>query len=277
MATVYKLTNTSEESMGGMTWGAAVSHSASGSSTQALCSDGWIHVYESAVLAVMLNPIHVALPAYHIWQSTGTIGKRKQQVKAGCTSLTTDTLIANPTVTNTHRIKFGILSAQELCHVVTWLEWAEAWLANTDRTEESALAIARTMQTMATAALATALESLEVATAVDTDAAALGRRARERHSSGALEPSLADAVTAVLAAAAVASTAAEIARCNRAKQLLTDAGTMVSAFNAARAAIQTDNDALALCAARAAAACGDAADARGLTIDFVAIGAAAVL
>jgi hypothetical protein len=48
---LYKLTDENGQTKNHTQWGENISHSASGDSNQDLCSNGWIHAYESSLLA----------------------------------------------------------------------------------------------------------------------------------------------------------------------------------------------------------------------------------
>ena len=62
----YKLTDENGQTYGGCEWGPGVSHSAPG--TGGLCSDGWIHVYDSPWVAAMINPCHADFENPRLWE-----------------------------------------------------------------------------------------------------------------------------------------------------------------------------------------------------------------
>jgi hypothetical protein len=135
---LYKLTNENGRTHGDMQWGPGVTHAATGDSDQMLCSDGWIHAYESPLLAVLLNPIHANFRQPQLWKATGKIGKRDRQLKCGCRELTTVRRIDLPKVTTDQRIKFAILCGMVVCKDEKWNRWAKKWLSGKDRSRASA-------------------------------------------------------------------------------------------------------------------------------------------
>ena len=51
-----KLTNENDQTYNKTQWGENITHKADGQGE--LCGTGWIHYYDSPLLAVLLNPIH---------------------------------------------------------------------------------------------------------------------------------------------------------------------------------------------------------------------------
>jgi len=56
----YKLTDQNLQTHGGYQWVVGEWHKATGDG-KALCTDGWLHCYDSPELAVLLNPIHAGI------------------------------------------------------------------------------------------------------------------------------------------------------------------------------------------------------------------------
>ncbi|KKL58315.1 hypothetical protein LCGC14_2226540, partial [marine sediment metagenome] len=54
--TLYKLTDSNDQTYGKTQWGPGIEHAASGKGP--LCTEGWLHAYTDPLLAVLLNPIH---------------------------------------------------------------------------------------------------------------------------------------------------------------------------------------------------------------------------
>ena len=140
---LYKLTDKYGRTRGGTQWGPGVTHSAKGSADQELCSDGWIHAYEHPLIAVFMNPVHGNFANPLLWEAEGEIGKR-QQLECGVRELTTVRAIEVPVLMTTQqRVKCGIGCAASICRDPKFLEWAANWVLGLDRSECSALALAR--------------------------------------------------------------------------------------------------------------------------------------
>jgi len=135
---LYKLTDENGCTKGETQWGAGVTHGAKGAPDQPLCSDGWIHAYESALLAVLLNPIHANFTTPQLWEAHGRIGIRDGQLKCGCRSLTTLRRIELPPITLDQRVRFAIACTWLICTDTQWRAWATDWLSGADRTAEAA-------------------------------------------------------------------------------------------------------------------------------------------
>lgn len=114
MKPLFKLTDESGRSRNNTQWGEHVSHSGTGEGS--LCSPGWIHVYDSPLLAIMLDPIHGDFgPDALLWKgvASGKKGPPDHGLKFGVETFRTDQQIEKPAVTLTQRIAFGILCAQK--------------------------------------------------------------------------------------------------------------------------------------------------------------------
>src|SRR6185295_6681486 len=100
METVYKLTDSKNQTYNETQWGPGVTHTAPGGGD--LCSNKWIHAYPDPVLAVFMNSVHADFKPARLWEANGEVGIRKPD-KIGCTSLTTIRRIKapKPTLTQT--------------------------------------------------------------------------------------------------------------------------------------------------------------------------------
>jgi hypothetical protein len=141
----YKLTTQDFKTRKGLyselIWGEGVEHTATGLGDN-LCSDGWIHFYNSPLIAVIMNPIHATIPSPVLWECL-TYGKHKREVlKSGCKRLKTVRQLPLPQISTTSRIAFSILCAKKIYHETNWTSWANAWLSGADRTAYSANAAA---------------------------------------------------------------------------------------------------------------------------------------
>jgi hypothetical protein len=129
MTTLYKLTRQDDTTTGGdttVTWGANVSHTATGSGTQ-LCSRDVIHAYTHPLLAVLLNPIHANYKNPKLWRCEGEVVADDHGLKVGVKTLTTIEEISLPVVTLEQRVKFAILCAKQVCKDEKWNRWANKW------------------------------------------------------------------------------------------------------------------------------------------------------
>jgi len=137
---LYKLTNILGQTHGNTQWGESVSHTAIGRLGQPLCSDGWIHAYESPEIAVLMNPNHGNFHNPRLWEAEGEIGLRDGPLKCGCRTLTTIREIPLPAFTKKQLIRFAIHCAAQVCSDTFWRLWAAKWLNGTDRSSKAASA-----------------------------------------------------------------------------------------------------------------------------------------
>ena len=174
MTICYKLTNASGKSHGETQWGENVTHVATGNG-MAFCSPDLIHLYSHPLLAVFLNPIHANFNNPLLWEAEAEIVASDNGLKLGAKRVTTLRRIPLPTVTTEQRVRFAILCALAVYEETKFKKWAEGWLANTDRTAETAWATA--MSARATAeAWATAM-SARARAAKPLDLVALAQQA----------------------------------------------------------------------------------------------------
>ncbi|MEQ1890701.1 MAG: hypothetical protein ABL951_16235, partial [Alphaproteobacteria bacterium] len=139
---LYKITDKDGQTKGKVQWGDNVTHTATGARAK-LCTDGVIHCYESALLAVFMDPAHgdyLRLGGL-MFEADGDIAV-SDGTKAGCKSLITTRRIDVPKVTLTQIVAFGILSAKQVCDDPVWNRWADDWLNGKDRTAEAARGVA---------------------------------------------------------------------------------------------------------------------------------------
>jgi len=160
-----KLTNKDGYTKNQTLWGENITHEATGSSNQALCSDGWIHFYEHPLIAVFMNPVHARLnePRLYSCLIEGEI-KKDGQLKSGCKKLTTLSRLPLPVITSEQRIEIGIRCAMIVYKEQHWSLWAQKWLSGEDRTKKSADAAYDTADAAAYAtANATAYDAVHAA------------------------------------------------------------------------------------------------------------------
>lgn len=126
MNKLYKLTNELDKTRNETQWGPGISHKATGPGTD-LCSNAYIHAYESPELAIIMNPVHADFWNPHLWKARGVI-KISDGTKCGCKSIMTIKRIPIPIVTDEQKIKFGILAALEVCEDPYFVKWTNDWL-----------------------------------------------------------------------------------------------------------------------------------------------------
>jgi len=138
---LYKLTTQDDLTRKGETnetqWGPGVTHYAK-PGNGFLCSDYYIHAYESPLVAIVMNYIHACIPDPKLWEAEGEVAKRDGQLKCGCKSLTTIREIPCPTITLTQRVEIAIRCAMLVCSDKDWNIWSQKWLSGEDRSLRSA-------------------------------------------------------------------------------------------------------------------------------------------
>lgn len=146
---LYKLTDENGQTKNATQWGEGVEHAATGDAAQDLCSDGWIHAYESPLLAVLLNPIHANFRNPILWEAEGEVEKRDGQLKVGCRKLRTLQKIPLPKIKTEQRVKFAVFCAQAVYDDAVWHTWAKNWLSGKDRSAGAAAEAARAAEAWA--------------------------------------------------------------------------------------------------------------------------------
>jgi len=133
MTTLYKLTNLHSQTRSATQWGENVTHELPVRDAYQLCSKQVLHAYASPELAVLMDPIHaILLPDAILWEAEGDIVVN-DGTKVGCTRLTTLKRIPIPAITLEQRVTFAIKCALHVYKGPSWVAWARAWLANTNR------------------------------------------------------------------------------------------------------------------------------------------------
>lgn len=164
MTTLYKLTDYLDQTYNETQWGENVTHITNGQG--GLCGPGWIHAYLSPELAILLNPTHGNFLNPHLWLARGEIGIRDGEFKVGTTCLTTIRQIPIPIITAEQRIIFAINCAKQVYIDPLFIQWADNWLNNVDRTERSAqLAAAESATQSATQSAAWSAQLAQLAAA----------------------------------------------------------------------------------------------------------------
>ena len=165
-----KLTDNKDQTFDNTQWGENVTHTTNGKGE--LCSEGWLHYYDSPLLAVLLNPIHANFTKPHLWKiKVGGTVKEDCGLKFGTTKVTTISRMKLPKVTTEQRIIFGILCAMKVYKDNKFLEWGNHWIDGSDRSTRAAWAAARAAE--AARAAAWAVEAAAEAADIDLHALAL--------------------------------------------------------------------------------------------------------
>jgi hypothetical protein len=137
---LYKLTDQNCQTYNGCQWGAEITHMADGKGP--MCSEHWIHAYESPYHAELFNCIHDDIKNPILWRACGEIGI-SDGLKVGCKQLRTIERVPLPEVTTEQIIKFAIHCAkQQVCNGKAWNKWADNWLSGEDRSQRAAWAAA---------------------------------------------------------------------------------------------------------------------------------------
>ena len=131
----YKLTNQKLQTYKGFQWEVGKWVNATGSITRPLCTDGWLHCYDSPLLAILHNPIHADIDNPKLFE-VKVKGKCKTDngLKSGFRSMCLIQELPQPYITHEQHIAYGILCARAVYSNVMWNKWADNWLLNKDRT-----------------------------------------------------------------------------------------------------------------------------------------------
>ena len=171
----YKLTDQNLQTHEGFQWEIGKWVKAKGKLKQNLCSDGWLHCYDSPLLAALHNPIHANINNPKLWEvEVGGRCKNDKGLKCGYRKMQLIREIPIPIINMNQRIAYGILCAKEVVTDKAWNIWADDWLSRRNRTVAAAYAAAHAAAHAAYAAadVAYAAEAAYVA-----DAAARAARA----------------------------------------------------------------------------------------------------
>jgi len=107
-----------------------------------LCTKHWYHVYDSQLVATMLNPSHANISEPRFFKATydGRCHSLDSRgLKRGVTRLRLDEELEAPALSSRQRVRAAICCVCELYHEPTWSSWAKNWLDGTDRTFDGAV------------------------------------------------------------------------------------------------------------------------------------------
>ncbi len=110
-------------------WGEGVTNTcARPNDPPSLCSGTVIHAYESALVAMLMDPTNGQyLPNGRLWEAEGVVAVR-DLVKCGVRELTTTREIPLPVITMAQRVEVAMRCSLITDHDPTWVAWANGWL-----------------------------------------------------------------------------------------------------------------------------------------------------
>ena len=167
----YKLTDQKMQTWGGYQWRESIWHEATGDISQGLCSDAWLHCYDSSLLAILHNPLHGDITNPRLFEvEVDGESKDNHGIKCGYRRMKIVREIPTPKISTVQRIAYGIICAKAVYHSEKWNIWADKWLSNEDRTDAAAADAAAA--TYAAAAYSAAAADYSAAAAADAADAA---------------------------------------------------------------------------------------------------------
>jgi len=137
----YKLTDQNIRTHKNYQWQLGRWERAKGKCNQELCTDGWLHCYDSPLIAILHNPIHAWYYKPRVWE-VECKGKTKNDkgIKCGYRKMRLIKEIPVPVITTTQIVAYCILCAMEVSKDKKFLHWANNWLSGKDRSQRAAAA-----------------------------------------------------------------------------------------------------------------------------------------
>ena len=131
--TYYKLTDKDGCTQGPTQWGEGETHTAQGRGNM-LCTGDVIHVYDSPLKAVLMNPIHgnFDLGTALLWKCRVRHVVANDGTKVGVKICTTLHTVPMPVLSTEQRIEVAIRVTMIIYHEPNWTAWAKAWLNGTN-------------------------------------------------------------------------------------------------------------------------------------------------
>ena len=137
----YKLTDQKMQTHNGFQWKLGEWQEAKGDVNQDLCSNAWLHCYDSPLLAVLHNPIHANIKNPRLFEvEIDGETKNDSGMKRGFRKMRLVKEIDAPKISDVQRIAYGILCAKKVYKAKNWNKWADNWLNNIDRSKKVAAA-----------------------------------------------------------------------------------------------------------------------------------------
>jgi hypothetical protein len=135
----YKLTDRKLRTHKKFQWEVGKWVLAEGNSKQKLCTNGWLHCYDSPLLAILHNPIHTSIKNPRLWKvEVGGECKNDRGLKCGYQKMRLVKEIPVPEISLTQKIAYGILCAKRVYNDSKFLVWADNWLSGKDRSSHAA-------------------------------------------------------------------------------------------------------------------------------------------
>ena len=112
---------------------------ATGNPLQDLCSDAWLHCYDSPLVAILHNPVHVDIGNPRLFE-VEVAGETKNDngMKRGFRRMRLVKELSTPVITTIQRAAYGILCAKQVCTDPGFAIWADRWLSGENRAARAA-------------------------------------------------------------------------------------------------------------------------------------------
>ena len=160
----YKLTNQNMQTYNGFQWKLGEWQEAQGSSEKDLCTNSWLHCYDSPLLAILHNPRHADIKNPRLWEvEVAGDFKNDKGLKCGYRKMRLVKEIKVPKITTEQRVKYAILCTKQVYAEKEWNTWADNWLSNVNRTAADAARVATHAAYVAHAADASAYAAVDAA------------------------------------------------------------------------------------------------------------------
>ena len=140
----YKLTNQDLITYNGLIWKVGEWVKAKGSEDEPICSLSWLRCYDSLEIAALMNPIQADILNPRAW-IVETRGKSKNDndLGLGYREMKIVKEVEPIQLTSEQRVKIVILVALEVYSEVFFVEWARDWVNGKDRSQVSAVRVAK--------------------------------------------------------------------------------------------------------------------------------------
>jgi len=155
MKTAYKLTDSKMRTYNGFQWELGKWYKKTGE--EDLCSSDWLYFYNNPLIGMFMNSIHANIENPRLFRAEVEGNFIDDNgLKCGYSRARLIKELPVPQISNVQRVRFAILCAKEVYKGKKWNKWANNWLSEKDRTEESAASVAYTAESVAYAAKSTA-------------------------------------------------------------------------------------------------------------------------
>lgn len=134
MTEYIKLVDDNLQSRNGYQWTISKRHRATGERGRGLCSDEYLHVYESGPVAALMAPAH-DIEGYRRALVVEGVMADNDGTKVGLRQATALREIDRPTLTQEQRVAIAVVCAFRAYRNKNkqWLGWARRWLSGRDR------------------------------------------------------------------------------------------------------------------------------------------------